>query len=419
MRMTDLGIAALRPKAERFEVWEDGRTGFGVRVSPKGRKSWMFMYRFGDRARRMGLGTYPLISLASARVKFANAKALLEKGTDPGARQVERKHAERNAETVADLVDVYLEKWARPRKRSAHEDERILRKEVLPVWGRRKAKDITRRDVITLLDEIVERGSPIMANRTLAVVRKMFNFAIGRDIVDATPVAVVKAPAKENERDRVLSADEIRTFWSGLDQAPMNTGIKLALKLQLVTAQRKGEIVGAKVSEIDFDESVWTIPAERSKNGLTHRVPLSNLAIDLIKQAMADAKGSSEWLFPGRRDDSPLTPTAVNQPLRLALKPTKMDGETLPPTIPLENVTPHDLRRTAASQMTSMGISRLVVSKLLNHAEAGITAVYDRHSYDQEKRRALDAWGARLEGLLSGEPATAKVVTLATAGERG
>ena len=104
MRITDRGIAALKPKAERYEVWEDGRTGFGIRVSPAGRKSWMFMYRFGGKARRMGLGTYPAVSLASARVKFANAKALLEKDVDPGARQVERKRAERTAETVADLV---------------------------------------------------------------------------------------------------------------------------------------------------------------------------------------------------------------------------------------------------------------------------------------------------------------------------
>ena len=159
MRMTDRGIAALKPKAERFEVWEGGRTGLGVRVSQKGRKSWVYMYRFGGKARRMGLGTYPLVGVASARVKHANAKALLEKGTDPGARQIDRKHAERTAETVADLIEEYLEKGAKARKRSAHEDERALTVEVKPKWRRRKAKDITRRDVIELLDGIVERGS--------------------------------------------------------------------------------------------------------------------------------------------------------------------------------------------------------------------------------------------------------------------
>ncbi len=174
MRYTDKGLAALKPKAERYEVWEDGRTGLGVRVSPKGRKSWVYMYRFNGTLRRMCFGTYPAVGLASARVKHANAKELLTKGTDPGAQQIERKRAERDAETVSDIAEEYLEKWARPRKRSAGEDERILRKDVLPAWGAKKAKEIRRRDVILLLDKIVERGAPIGANRTLGVKRSIW-----------------------------------------------------------------------------------------------------------------------------------------------------------------------------------------------------------------------------------------------------
>ncbi len=400
-QFTDRTIAALKPKAERYEVWENGRTGLGVRVSPKGRKSWVFMYRFSGKARRMGLGVYPAVSLASTNVKHARAKELLEKGTDPGAQQVERKRAELAAETVADLIEEYLEKWARPRKRSAHEDERILRKDVLPVWGKRKAKEIRRRDVINLLDEIVERGAPIQANRTLGVVRKMFNFAISRDIVDATPVAMVKAPSKENQRDRVLSADEIRTLWKGLDKAPMGEGTKLVLKLELTTAQRKGEVVGATISEFDLEESVWTIPAERSKNGQAHRVPLSALALGLIQNAR-DLAGDSPWLFPSPGGNGPITPDSINRALYRSM-----------PEIDVENMTPHDLRRTAASFMTSLRISRLTVGKILNHVETGVTAVYDRHSYDAEKRHALEAWAAHLEGILSGKPATDNVVSLA------
>ena len=224
---------------------------------------------------------------------------------------------------------------------------------MLPAWGKRKAKDIRRRDVILLLDEIVERGSPIQANRTLAVVRKMFNFALSRDILDTTPVAMVQAPARENQRDRVLTADEIRTLWNGLDEAPMSLAIKLALRLELVTAQRKGELVGATLPEFDFEGNIWTISAERSKNGIAHRVPLSPLALELIQDAHTLADKSkqtptegAEWLFPSPRGDAPITPTAVNHALRKALTPTA-DHPT--PAIKLENVTPHDLRRTAAS----------------------------------------------------------------------
>jgi integrase len=408
MKFTDKGIAALKAKAERYEIWEDGQTGLGIRISPKGRKSWVYIYRFDGKARRMGFSTYPAVGLANARVKHAKAKALLEKGIDPGAQEIERRRAERAAETVADLVEEYLEKWARPRKRSAGEDERILRKDVLPAWGTRKARDIRRRDVILLLDTIVERGAPIAANRTLGVVRRMFNFAVSRDILDATPVAMVKRPAKETPRDRVLSAAEIRTLWRGLDTSPMSEGIKIALKLQLTTAQRKGEIVGAALSEFDFEENVWTIPAERSKNGQAHRVPLSPLALELIQKAKEHAGDSpslfaTPWLFPSPTVDGPLTPPAIN---RAVYK-----------TLPAIGWTPHDLRRTAASSMTALGVSRLTVGKILNHVETGVTAIYDRHGYDAEKRHALEAWAARLEEILSGKPSAGNVVSLATASE--
>ncbi len=429
MKLTDRTIKALKPKPARYEVWADGNAGFGMRVSPAGRKSWIYLYRFEGKSRRLTLGAYPAVGLASAHVKHAQAKELLEKGDDPGTLHVEKRRAERQAETVQILADEYLEKWARPRKRSASEDERILNKDVIPVWGKRKARSITRRDVILLLDGIVERGSPIQANRTLAVVRKMFNFAISRDIVDATPVAMVKAPARENQRDRVLSAEEIRIFWNGLDQAPMNTAVKLVLKLQLVTAQRKGELVGAALSEFDFDEGVWTVPAERVKNRISHRVPLSPLTLELIEEARTVAKQAEiarveklpgvkpsepEWLFPSSHGNGPIKPKTVNNGLQKAMEPTKRGKD---PAINLKNITPHDLRRTAASNMAALGINRLVISKILNHVESSVTSIYDRHGYDDEKRHALEVWAAHLQGILSGKPTASNVVPLATAGE--
>ena len=431
MRLTDRSVKALKPKAERYEVWEDGRTGLGVRVSPAGRKSWVYMYRFQGRPRRMTLNTYPALSLANARVKHAQAKETLERGEDPGALHVEKRRAERQAETVAELAEEYLEKWARPRKRSAAEDERMLRKDVLPLWGKRKAKDIRRRDVILLLDGIVERGAPIAANRVLSVVRRMFNFAVARDILDATPVAMVRAPSKENQRDRVLSADEIRTLWNGLADAPISSAIKLALKLQLVTAQRKGEVIDARLSEFDLDEErTWIIPSERSKNGISHKVPLSPLALSLIREAQALAKeqpspntptGGPEWLFPSPQSNGPVKPDTVNQALYHACMPPEDRPKAVrlvkKPAIGVSNVVPHDLRRTAASGMTALGINRLVVSKILNHVESSITAIYDRYSYDPEMRHALDAWAAHLEEILSGKVRADNVVKLAAGSE--
>ena len=397
-KFTDKFVGALRPKAERYEVWESG--GFGIRVSPghgtsnEARRTWVWVYHFDARPRRMTLGTYPAMTLADAHVRLADARKLLRQGIDPGAKAVAENKAERLADTVAELADAYLEKWARPRKRSAAEDERILRKDVIPTWGRRKAKDITRRDVIALLDNIVERGSPIAANRTLAALRKMFNWALSRDIIPASPCVAVRAPAKERRRDRVLNADEIAAFWRALEDCDLlvSPPIRLALKFQLVSAQRKGEVINAQWSEFDLHEGVWTIPAEKTKNGMPHRVPLSPLASAVLDEIAANRNGS-DWLFPSPRADAPIAGQSIDHA-------TRKHREELG----TGDATPHDLRRTAASHMTSIGISRLVVSKILNHAEPGITAVYDRHSYDREKRAALDIWGARLEEVISAHP---------------
>jgi integrase len=406
-RFTDKFIESLKPKkAARFEVYEGG--GFAIRVSPAGGKTWIWFYRFANRHRRMTLGEYPSTGLADARVKLAEARKLLESGVDPGEREVERHKAERTAETVAELAEAYLEKWARPRKRSAAEDERILRKDVLPAWGKRKAKDVARRDVIALLDAIVDRGSPIAANRTLAVVRRMFGWAVSRDIVGASPCVAVKAPAKERRRDRVLSADEIAALWRALDnpELAMSPAIRLALKFQLVTAQRKGEVIAAEWSEFDRDGRVWTIPAAKAKNGLPHRVPLSPLALAIFDEieAATGSKGSPRWLFPSPKGDGPVGGQSVDHAMH-----RNRDA------LGIGDATPHDLRRTAASHMTSVGIARLVVSKILNHAEPGVTAVYDRHSYDSEKRAALTAWGGRLKEIIGARTARSNVMRLPTA----
>lgn len=418
---TDKMIAALKPKDVRYERWE-GR-GFGIRITPNGAKSWVWVYHFQGRPRRMTFGKFPGIGLADARIALSQAQKLLDKGEDPGLSLVLQRREEREAETVTELVEEYLEKWAKPRKRSAAEDERILRKDVLPVWGRRKAKSIRRRDVIQLLDGIASRGAPIGANRTLAVVRKMFNWAISRDIVAVSPCHMVKAPAKENRRDRVLNHVEIKRFWNELDAAAMSRTVQLALRFQLATAQRRGEVISAEWS--DIADSVWTIPPEKSKNGMAHRVPLSKLAKELLGEIKSNA-GKSRWLFPSRpikededegqpapvrseEDDKPITGPAVDHALRRSRtlpepkEPPKPEHKPkrLRKRMTVQDITPHDLRRTAASQMTSLGISRLVVSKILNHAEPGVTAVYDRHSYDREKRLALEKWGQHLRALLT------------------
>lgn len=386
--LTDRQIKNLKPKAERYEIWEGN--GFGIRVFPTGKKSWVFMYRFEGSIKRMTFGHYPKMSVAEAHEAHGKALAELEKGIDVGAKLVTANRENRLAPTVAELANEYLEKWAKPRKRSWEEDARMLAKDVIPLIGNKKARDVKKRDILFLLDQVSDRGSPIAANRTLAVVRRMFNFAIERDIIAVTPCYGVKAPTKENRCDRLLSEDEIKAFWNGLSNSSMSEHSKLALKLQLVTAQRKGEIVSAEWNEFDLKNRCWTIPASKAKNNNSHHVPLSDLALEILEELKSLSNGSS-WLFPSPRGNTHIIPTAVDHALRKNLDKFK----------DVKPFTPHDTRRAAASHMTALGISRLTVSKLLNHADNSVTAIYDRHSYDKEKRSAINAWGEKLTNLIS------------------
>lgn len=390
MKFTDRKIQNLKPGAERFIEWEENAHGLGtlgIRVAPTGRRSWIVMYYFEGRPRMITLGTYPAMSVAEAHKAHAEASSMIQRGEDPGTKAVAAKKALSESPTVKALAADYLKMWAKPRKRSWEEDERILTKDVLPEWGPRKARHITRRDVIALLDGIVDRGAPIAANRTLAVIRKMFNFAVSRDIVAASPCAAVSAPSKENRRERVLDETEIKKLLQRLPKAKMLDPSKLAIKFQLLTAQRCGEVLGAEWADINTDFAWWTIPAEKAKNGMAHRVPLSPQALAVLKEAKALNRGE-RFVFPSPRGDRQMTPTV----LALAVRRSAEKFE-------IEPWTPHDLRRTAASHMTGMGTPRLVVSKILNHVETGVTAVYDRHGYDTEKREALTAWGKKVAKL--------------------
>lgn len=415
MKFTPRGIEALKAKTDRYEVWENNQTGLGLRIAPSGRKTWLYMYRFGGKARRMTLGAFSetrmgeiKMSLADAHEAWAGAKKLKETGTDPGTMAVLEKTERREADTIEELVTDYL--VSIKGKRKTHDDrKRALKKDVLPAWGKRKAVNITRRDVIKLVDKIGDRGSPIQANRTFATIRRIFNWAISKDIVSANPCLGVEPPGEERQRDRVLSEKEIQTLWNGLPKADMAEVIMLTLKFQLVTLQRKGEITAIEKSEIEGD--VWTIPAEKAKNGLAHRVPLSAMAKDIMEEAKK-LDEESEWLFPSPRSENAVTARAVDHALRKAITSTEKKERK----IELDDVRPHDLRRTGASIMTSMGIPRLTVSKILNHAESGVTSVYDRHSYDPEKTRALDAWSAELTRIIEEKPVEDNVIRMGANG---
>jgi integrase len=394
IKMTVRSVEAIRPPASgQVDYWDADQSGFGLRVSAGGRKAWVAMYRHGNVKRRLTLGTYPTLSLAEAREKAGAAHHTVQyEGADPAA----AKKSERSAETFAELAADYIERHAKRQKRSWRRDELILEKDAVPRFGTRKAKDIARRDIVAMLDDIVARGAPIQANRTLEIVRKLFNWAVARDILDANPCYRVSKPSSENRSDRVLVDEEIRAVWQALASEPPLTAA--TFKLRLLTAQRGAEVLAMRWDQVS--NGWWTIPAAIAKNGLSHRVPLSAPVVTLLDSIRPLGNGS-EWVFPGA--DGGNHRVTIHKAHDRARRRCGV------------SFVPHDLRRTAASHMTGMGVSRLVVSKVLNHVETGITSVYDRHSYDAEKRAALDAWARRVDEIVSGRVAAPNLVTLRSA----
>lgn len=379
IKLTAHTLKTLRPVgARRTEYFDHFLPGFSVRVAPAGRKTFCVLYRRGRRLRRYTLGTHPPLTLSQARKLARTALAQAAMGGDPAARRPE----ERQATSFAELCAEYLNRHAKPNKRSWKEDERRIRKNLLPALGPRLAKEIRRADVRRLLDDIVRRPAPSEANQTHALIRKIYNWAIAQDLAELSPCRGLPRPARTRQRHRVLSEDDIRKFWEALSyEQPV---VAAALKLRLLTAQRGGEVLTMRWHDVELDTAWWTIPTERSKNTLPHRVPLSGAAVDLLGTLYGS---ESVWVFPSPTRDGPLGST------QKAIERIRQRAG-----IELRG---HDLRRTAASFMTSMGTPRLVVAKILNHVETGVTAVYDRHSYDREKREALDAWSHRLSEILS------------------
>lgn len=408
-KLTDAFLKGNRKPAKgQLEYWDKLTPGFGVRVSYGGRKAFVVMTRINGKLRRITLGCYPLLSLADARTQAEGILKDAAKGIDPKAREAAERRtvqaAKRNtfAATAAEFMADHAKHL-----RTRGEMQRKIDKELLPAWGDRPISEIGRADVKALLRDKA-RSSPISANRLLALISKIFTWALDEEIIQASPAARLKRPAEEHERERALTPEELRILWRALDRTPYPFGP--AYKMMLATGQRRGEVAGMKWSEIDGDG--WVLPGARAKAKQGHRVPLSSLALEIIK----DAPQIGDLVFMSGRGDGPLQGWSKakgkldKRMERTAKALARMRGDD-PAKASLEPWKVHDLRRTAATQLRSIGVDRLVVSKLLNHAEGGITRTYDRYAADPEKAAALERWAIRLREIVAGEPEE-KVVDL-------
>jgi len=384
LMLTDRQVAAIKPTTTRVEYVDEKVPGLALRVTPNGAKSWTVRYRHRGRLRRLTLGSASVIPLVKAREHVRDLLHEASKGADPAT----EKQAGRKAETIGDLAALYIEKWAKLRKRSWKADDNLLRNKVLPTWQHRAIADITRQDVRGMVEDVAEAGAPIVANRVAALLSKMFAFALDRDLVQASPAVRIPRPGQEHARDRVLTEDELRSLWQ--EFGALDKPMAAFYKLRLLTAQRGGEVTSMRWQDLDLSNAWWTIPAGVSKNRLAHRVPLSPTVVTLIETLKTAAM------------DPVFVLGAASRTKGAGARGKRQQSEAAA-TFTVPDFRGHDLRRTAASMMASGGIPRLTISKILNHVERSITAVYDRHSYDAEKRAALDWWDAKLRAILNSQ----------------
>ncbi len=400
--LTTKKIESLKPAATKYGKPDGIIPGLQIIVNPSGSKPFRLWLRMHTRQSPITLGYFPEVSLAEARKL---AQAALDKAADGSGDPVaESKQARADTLSGRDLLkNVIAEFDLRhlSKLKSRHEVMRMLKRDVLPAWGERRIQTIRKRDVIALLDAVRDR-SPVgtMTNKLFSCIRKFFNWCIERDVLEQSPCQGVKRPCDERSRERILSDDELRLFWKAA--SAMSYPFGPALQLLCLTGQRRSEVGGMTFAEL-AEPHLWQLTAARTKNGSAHSVPLVPAA-EAILQACPRIDGS-EFVFTrnGRTAISGWSKAKRNlDKAMLALAQLENPDAAIDPW------GIHDLRRTVASNMARLGIQLPVIEKVLNHQSgsfAGIVATYQRHSYADEKRHALQAWADSVERLVSGEVA--------------
>jgi integrase len=385
MMLTDTKIAAIKPPASGQDEHADHKvTGLRLRVGAGGKKSWIVRRRVGAKVINKKLGSYPPMGLAAARTA---AEKLLEALARDGS-------TEAMDRTFGAVAEHWIEKVAKPKNDSWKNQKRRLEMHVLPHWGERRIAEIKRSDVRDLLDGL---EGVVLPNRVLTVVKTVFRYALSRDWIDASPVEGIAKPNEESERDRVLAMPELAAVWNaaGLMGYPFG----LCTRLIMLTAQRRTQVGQMRWQDINLDAGTWTLRAEDTKSDRAHLVPLSEPALQILR----NLPRLGDYVFTTDGE----TPIGNYSKGKLRLDQFIVaSGAALPPW------RLHDLRRSAATHMVRLGVSMEIVGRVLSHARAGVTArVYALHEYEPEKRSALDRWAAELMRAVEGKQA-GKVVPL-------
>ena len=375
------------PSGGQADYFDKGFPGLALRVSYGGAKAWVYFYRLHGKLHRLTLGRSPAMSLAEARDAWRDARKTVGKGESPARRKP----------TAADSFVSVAEEWLKrdqAHNRSAAEVKRVIQRNVMSAWDGRLIATISRRDVLDLIDGVADRGAVTMARRLHAHLHRLFRWSVGRGIIEVNPMTDLPKPGAAVKRDRVLAGAELAVVWNAAEKIGWPFGP--AVQLLILTAARRDEIGALRWAEIDGDEI--KLAGARTKNGEPHSIPLSTAAAKLIDSL--PHIGSSDYVFT-TNSETPISGWSKAKSHVDAVAAKLNDG-----ALPAWRL--HDLRRTAATGLQRIGIGLQVIEALLGHvagSRTGVVGVYQRHSYDTEKRIALEAWSREIERITEGKPA--------------
>ena len=386
IRLSKSAIDSLLPTPESDVVyWDAGCPGFGIKITPKGRKVFIVLYRTGgadSKLRKYTIGPYGRVTLHQARVAAQRVFVAKLEGRDPAA---EKRAAKRRvvADRAEDLLEMYIAQRLL-QNRSGSKTARLLRREVGLAWVGRGIHEISKRDVVELIATVEQRGAPVAANRTLKSIKTFLRWCVGRAVLDQSPAENVPLPSKEIARDRVLDDDElVRIILAARKLAGPYGAI---VELLALTGQRREEVARLQWEELDLTKRIWALPKSRTKNGKAHVVHLSEQSMTVLKRI----NQGGPYVFS-----------------RLGAKPFAEFSRAKLQLDQLSRVTGwrlHDLRRTCVSGMARLGIAPHVADKVLNHQAgtiSGVAAIYQRHEFLAERREALERWGAHLVRIVA------------------
>ena len=375
--------------------------GLTFTLSAKGTAAWVLRYRIGGKQKELTLGNYPDLTLTKAREHAAAKRVAVQQGVDVAQAEQARKVAMTAAGTVKELCDEYFARTVKGRIKRPDLVRSILDQDVIRAMGKSRISDVKPVDVDRMVAGIVRRGSPIMANRVLTTTKAVFDYAIRRHWIEYNPAAAFSrkdAGGEEKARTRALTDTEITTLIKAFDAAgPVFRPYALAVRLLLLTAVRRSELIEAPWLEFDLERGLWAIPAERQKTGEKSGgkdfvVPLTPLAVEWLAELKMVGCGN-DYVFPAKRRGTraTLSPNTVNWALN------QIDHG-------LEPFTLHDLRRTARTHLAMLGIKPHIAERCLNHRLPGINDVYDTYDYLDERRVALELWEQKFHSLEEGRP---------------